>query len=172
MDVVSEGELRARPEAAKVPGERVTFSGVGKTEREIKHLALDYGIFCFNVEIRAGAGAHVRRSLFRGARPAAGVSIRVPIPDVDARTHAKISTGKSENKLGVPRSRSPGRSMRGRKAFPGIKIAGVDMHIGSQITEIAPFDAPSSRLPISCAAAGRRPRHRAGRSRRRPRDAL
>ncbi len=135
MDVVSEGELR-RAQAAKVPGERVTFSGVGKTEREIA-LALDYGIFCFNVESEPELERIAQIAFSRGQT--AAVSIRVN-PDVDARTHAKISTGKSENKFGIPISVA--REVYARaKSLPGIKIAGVDMHIGSQITDLAPFDS-------------------------------
>ena len=135
MDVVSEGELR-RAQAAKVPGERVTFSGVGKTEREIA-LALDYGIFCFNVESEPELERIAQIAFSRGQT--AAVSIRVN-PDVDAKTHAKISTGKSENKFGIPISVA--REVYARaKSLPGIKIAGVDMHIGSQITDLAPFDS-------------------------------
>jgi diaminopimelate decarboxylase len=134
MDVVSEGELR-RAQAAQVPGERVTFSGVGKTDREIA-LALDYGIFCFNVESEPELE---RISQIASARSqTATISIRVN-PDVDAKTHAKISTGKSENKFGIPISVA--REVYSRaKRLPGIRIAGVDMHIGSQITDLAPFD--------------------------------
>jgi diaminopimelate decarboxylase len=134
MDVVSEGELR-RAQAAGVPGERVTFSGVGKTEREIA-LALDYGIFCFNVESEPELERISQIAAARGRR--AAVSIRVN-PDVDARTHAKISTGKSENKFGIPISVA--RDVYTWAAtLPGVEIAGVDMHIGSQITDLAPFD--------------------------------
>ncbi len=134
MDVVSEGELR-RAQAAKVPGERVTFSGVGKTDREIA-LALDYGILCFNVE---SAPELERISQIASARgQTARIAIRVN-PDVDAKTHAKISTGKSENKFGIPISVAREVYVRAKK-LPGIEIAGVDMHIGSQITDLAPFD--------------------------------
>jgi diaminopimelate decarboxylase len=134
MDVVSEGELR-RARAAGVPGERVTFSGVGKTDREIA-LALDYGIFCFNAESEPELARISQIAVAKGAT--ANVSIRVN-PDVDAKTHAKISTGKSENKFGVPISIA--RNVYAWAArLPGLKIAGVDMHIGSQITNLAPFD--------------------------------
>ncbi len=140
MDVVSEGELR-RALAAGVPGNRITFSGVGKTEREIA-LALDCGIFCFNVESEPELD---RISQIAGARgQIADIALRVN-PDVDAKTHAKISTGKSENKFGVPISVA--REVYARAArLPGIKIAGVDMHIGSQITDLAPFDNAFSIL--------------------------
>ena len=134
MDVVSEGELR-RARAAGVPGERVTFSGVGKTDREIA-LALDYGIFCFNVESEPELERISQIAASKGLT--AAVSLRVN-PDVDAKTHAKISTGKSENKFGIPISVA--RDVYARASnLPGLKIAGVDMHIGSQITDLGPFD--------------------------------
>jgi diaminopimelate decarboxylase len=134
MDVVSEGELR-RARAAGTPGERITFSGVGKTDREIA-LALDFGIFCFNVESEPELARISEIAAARGQR--ADIALRVN-PDVDAKTHAKISTGKSENKFGIPISVA--RDVYSRAALlPGIKIAGVDMHIGSQITDLAPFD--------------------------------
>ncbi len=134
MDVVSEGELR-RAIAAGVPGERITFSGVGKTAREI-NLALDAKIFCFNVESEPELEAIAAIAAGRGVK--ASVSLRVN-PDVDARTHAKISTGKSENKFGIPISRA--RAVYAHAAtLPGIHVSGVDMHIGSQITDLAPFD--------------------------------
>jgi diaminopimelate decarboxylase len=134
MDVVSEGELR-RAVAAGVPGEKITFSGVGKTEREIA-LALDHGIFCFNVESEPELERISQIACSRGQR--ADIALRVN-PDVDAKTHAKISTGKSENKFGVPISVARSVYIRAA-ALPGIRIAGVDMHIGSQITDLAPFD--------------------------------
>jgi diaminopimelate decarboxylase len=140
MDVVSEGELR-RAQAAKTPGERITFSGVGKTDREIA-LALDYGILCFNVESEPELERISQIASSRGRT--APVAIRVN-PDVDAKTHAKISTGKSENKFGVPISVAREVYARAKK-LPGVAIAGVDMHIGSQITDLAPFDDAFSLL--------------------------
>jgi diaminopimelate decarboxylase len=134
MDVVSEGEL-LRAKAAGVAGEKITFSGVGKTEREIA-LALDMGIFCFNVESEPELENISRIAAARGA--VAPVSIRVN-PDVDAKTHAKISTGKSENKFGIPISVAADVYDRASR-LSGVRIAGVDMHIGSQITDLAPFD--------------------------------
>ena len=134
MDVVSEGELR-RARAAGVPGERVTFSGVGKTDREIA-LAIDYGIFCFNVESEPELERISQIATAKGRT--ASVSLRVN-PDVDAKTHAKISTGKSENKFGIPISVARDAYAWASK-LPGLEIAGVDMHIGSQITDLAPFD--------------------------------
>ncbi|MDB5650436.1 MAG: lysA [Hyphomicrobiales bacterium] len=134
MDVVSEGELR-RALAAGVPGERITFSGVGKTAREIG-LALDAGILCFNVESEPELLAISAIASQRGVK--AAISLRVN-PDVDARTHAKISTGKSENKFGIPISRA--RAVYAEAAqLAGINVTGVDMHIGSQITDLQPFD--------------------------------
>jgi diaminopimelate decarboxylase len=134
MDVVSEGEL-LRARAAGVAGEKITFSGVGKTDREIA-LALDMGIFCFNVESEPELANISRIAAARGA--VAPVSLRVN-PDVDAKTHAKISTGKSENKFGVPISVAADVYDRAT-GLSGVRIAGVDMHIGSQITDLAPFD--------------------------------
>ncbi|BDV32847.1 diaminopimelate decarboxylase [Methylocystis iwaonis] len=140
MDVVSGGEL-ARALAAGVPGSKITFSGVGKTDEEIG-AALDAGIFCFNVESEPELEAISRIASARGC--AAPVSLRVN-PDVDARTHKKISTGKSENKFGVPLSHA--REVYARAAkLPGIKIAGADMHIGSQLTDLEPFDEAFSLL--------------------------
>lgn len=134
MDIVSEGELR-RALAAGVPGNRIIFSGVGKTLSEMK-LGLSEKIFCFNVESEAELEALSRVASSRGA--VAPVAIRVN-PDVDALTHAKIATGKSENKFGVPISRALDVYARARAA-PGIKVEGVGMHIGSQITDLKPFD--------------------------------
>ncbi len=134
MDVVSEGELR-RALAAGTPAHKIIFSGVGKTRAEMA-LGLEAGIRCFNVESEPELEALSEVALSRNAR--AAIAIRVN-PDVDARTHAKISTGKSENKFGVPISRA--REVYARaKALRGVEVDGVDMHIGSQITELAPFD--------------------------------
>ncbi|GLS42296.1 diaminopimelate decarboxylase [Methylobacterium brachythecii] len=140
MDIVSEGELR-RALAAGVPGERIVFSGVGKTRTEMA-AALQAGIFCFNVESEPELDAlsEVAVSVDRNAP----VSIRVN-PDVDALTHAKIATGKSENKFGIPIERA--REVYAHAArLPGLSIHGVDMHIGSQITDLAPFDRAGARL--------------------------
>ncbi len=134
MDAVSEGELR-RARAAGVPGERIIFSGVGKTRTEI-NLGLDERILCFNVESEPELEALSAVASARGAT--APIAVRVN-PDVDAKTHAKISTGKSENKFGVPISRAREVYARAR-ALPGLSIRGVDMHIGSQITDLEPFD--------------------------------
>jgi len=134
MDIVSEGELR-RALAAGVPGERIVFSGVGKTRDEMA-AALAAKILCFNVESEPELEALSSVATEMGVE--APISIRVN-PDVDARTHAKISTGKFDNKFGIPISRA--REVYARAAaLPGLAITGVDMHIGSQITDLAPFD--------------------------------
>ncbi len=134
MDVVSEGELR-RALAAGTPASKIIFSGVGKTRREMA-LGLDAGIRCFNVESEPELETLSEVAAAKGMR--ARIAIRVN-PDVDARTHAKISTGKSENKFGVPISRAREVYARAR-TLPGVEVDGVDMHIGSQITDLSPFD--------------------------------
>ena len=134
MDVVSEGELR-RARAAGVPGEKIIFSGVGKTRVEM-NLGFDENILCFNVESEPELEALSAVASARGAT--APIAIRVN-PDIDARTHAKISTGKSQNKFGVPISRAREVYERAR-TLPGLSVRGVDMHIGSQITDLEPFD--------------------------------
>ncbi len=134
MDVVSGGELK-RALAAGVPGERIMFSGVGKTEAE-HAAALEAGVFCINVESEPEVRqlSRIASSMGRTAH----VSFRVN-PDVDARTHAKISTGKKGDKFGIPISTAREAYARAAK-LPGIHIAGVDMHIGSQIIDLQPFD--------------------------------
>ena len=134
MDVVSEGELR-RALAAGVPGSRITFSGVGKTAREIA-LGLDENIHCFNVE--SEPELHVISAIASARGATARIAFRIN-PDVDAKTHAKIATGKSENKFGIPLAGARAVYAAAAK-LPGIKVTGVDMHIGSQITDLAPFD--------------------------------
>ena len=134
-DVVSEGELR-RALAAGVPGARITFSGVGKTEREMA-AALEAGILCFNVESEPELATLSRIAGEKGVT--APVALRVN-PDVDALTHAKIATGKAENKFGVPIDRAR-EAYRLAASLPGLAVTGVDMHIGSQITDLAPFDS-------------------------------
>ncbi|HRQ27370.1 diaminopimelate decarboxylase, partial [Hyphomicrobium sp.] len=133
MDVVSEGELR-RARAAGTPAEKIIFAGVGKTRDEMAY-ALREGIQSFNVEsepelealseVAAGLGATAR------------VAIRVN-PDVDAKTHAKISTGKSENKFGIPYLKAVELYAEARR-LPAVSVEGIHMHIGSQITDLAPF---------------------------------
>ncbi len=135
MDVVSEGELR-RALAAGCDPAKIVFSGVAKTEREIA-LALEAGIHGFNVESEPELARISEIATAKGA--IARISIRIN-PDVDAKTHAKITTGKAENKFGIPWQRA--RAVYAEAArLPGLKISGVDMHIGSQITDMEPFDA-------------------------------
>ncbi|RWA71670.1 diaminopimelate decarboxylase [Mesorhizobium sp.] len=133
-DVVSEGELR-RALAAGIPAGKILFSGVGKTAREMD-FALTAGILCFNVESEPELELLSARATALGK--VAPISLRIN-PDVDARTHKKISTGKAENKFGIPWQRA--RQVYARAAeLPGIKVTGIDTHIGSQITELQPFD--------------------------------
>ncbi|MCU4652539.1 diaminopimelate decarboxylase [Roseibacterium sp. SDUM158016] len=134
MDVVSGGEyLRAK--AAGVPGERIVFSGVGKSAAEMR-MALEGGIRQFNVESEP--------ELERLSAIASEMGVTAPItirvnPDVDARTHEKIATGKSENKFGIPIARA--RDVYAQAAaLPGIEVVGIDVHIGSQLTDLEPFE--------------------------------
>jgi diaminopimelate decarboxylase len=139
-DVVSEGELR-RALAAGIPAHKIMFSGVGKTANEMR-FALEAGILCFNVESEPELEQLNDVALSLGK--VAPVSLRIN-PDVDAGTHAKISTGKAENKFGIPWQRAR-EVYRRAGELPGVKVTGIDMHIGSQITELAPFDAAFGRL--------------------------
>ena len=133
-DVVSEGELR-RALAAGVPTDRILFSGVGKTAAEMD-FALAAGIRCFNVESLPELELLSARAVAAGRT--APVSLRIN-PDVDAKTHRKIATGKAENKFGI--AWKDARAAYARAAnLPGLKVTGIDMHIGSQITELQPFD--------------------------------
>ncbi len=133
MDVVSEGELR-RARAAGVPSNRIIFAGVGKTREEMAY-ALQEGIFGFNIE--SAPELNQLSEVASALGLTASIAIRVN-PDVDAKTHAKISTGKSENKFGVPFLDAPALYERAAK-MPGIAVTGIHMHIGSQITELGPF---------------------------------
>ncbi|WP_339951986.1 diaminopimelate decarboxylase [uncultured Albimonas sp.] len=135
MDVVSEGEFR-RALAAGVPGGRVVFSGVGKTAAEIA-FALAHNVRQLNVESFEELELLSQVAVANNAT--APVALRVN-PDVDARTHAKIATGKSENKFGIPISRAREAYARA-KSLPGIEVIGVDVHIGSQLTDLAPFES-------------------------------
>jgi diaminopimelate decarboxylase len=132
-DVVSEGEL-LRARAAGIAPNKIMFSGVGKTERELA-LAVDEGILCVNVE------SEPELELLAAIAAAKGRSVPISVrvnPDVDPKTHAKIATGKAENKFGIPISRA--REVYARAAkLKGVRVAGVDMHIGSQIVELDPF---------------------------------
>ncbi|MEQ1697458.1 MAG: diaminopimelate decarboxylase [Hyphomicrobiaceae bacterium] len=156
MDVVSEGELR-RARAAGAPAEKIIFAGVGKTREEMAY-ALSEGILGFNVESEPELDmlSAVASSLGKTAR----IAIRVN-PDVDAKTHAKISTGKSENKFGIPYADAP-ELYAHAATLPGIDVAGIHMHIGSQITDLAPFGdafALMRSMVLDLRAAGHNIRH-------------
>jgi diaminopimelate decarboxylase len=135
VDVVSEGEYR-KARAAGVPGERIVFSGVGKTRAEMR-VALTGGVRQFNVESEPEL-----RAL---SEVAAGLGLRAPItlrvnPDVDAQTHEKITTGRKGDKFGIALDRA--RAVYAEAAaLPGIEVVGIDVHIGSQLTTLAPFEA-------------------------------
>ncbi len=133
-DVVSGGELK-RARAAGIPASKILFSGVGKTEAELRQ-ALAEDILCINVE--SEPELELLSKLASETGRTARISIRIN-PDVDAKTHAKISTGKSENKFGIPLSRARDVYARAAK-LPGIKVTGVDTHIGSQITDLGPLE--------------------------------
>jgi diaminopimelate decarboxylase len=140
MDVVSGGEyLRAK--AAGVPGERIVFSGVGKTAGEMR-LALDGGIRQFNVE--SEPELELLSSIAADIGKVAPIAVRVN-PDVDARTHEKIATGKSENKFGIPIARAR-EVYASAAALPGIEVVGIDVHIGSQLTDLEPFEVAYGRV--------------------------
>lgn len=139
-DVVSGGEL-AKALAAGVPASKIVFSGVGKTPVEMR-AGLEAGIYQFNVESEPELAALDAVAGSLGKR--AAIAIRIN-PDVDARTHAKINTGKAETKFGIP-------FVHAREAYAhaatlkNIEIVGVDVHIGSQITELEPFEAAFTRI--------------------------
>jgi len=156
MDVVSEGELR-RALAAGVPARKIVFSGVGKTAREMA-VALKEGIACFNVESEPELELLSSVALRTGQR--ATVSLRVN-PNVDARTHHKITTGRSEDKFGVSYERAPQVYARAAQ-LPALDVAGIDMHIGSQITELEPFEKAfglMADLAVALKAQGHNIRH-------------
>ncbi|SNS91975.1 diaminopimelate decarboxylase [Antarctobacter heliothermus] len=134
MDVVSGGEY-ARAKAAGVPGDRIVFSGVGKTRDEIR-MVLEGGIRQLNVESEPEMRAISEVASSMGLT--APITVRVN-PDVDAKTHAKIATGKSENKFGIPIARA-GEVYAEAAALPGLKVIGIDVHIGSQLTQLEPFE--------------------------------
>ncbi len=155
-DVVSGGELE-RAIAAGIPPGKIVFSGVGKTFGEMRR-ALELGIKCFNLESEPELERLSDVAVSMGE--IAPVSVRIN-PDVDAGTHAKISTGKAENKFGIPYARA--REVYARIAeLPGVRALGVDMHIGSQITDMRPFDnafALMAQLIRDLKAAGHDIRH-------------
>jgi diaminopimelate decarboxylase len=156
MDVVSEGELR-RARAAGVSADKIIFAGVGKTPDEMAY-ALEQGIFGFNVE------SEPELDLLSAVAGRMGKTARIAIrvnPDVDAKTHAKISTGKSENKFGVPYADAP-KLYAHAATLPGIDVAGIHMHIGSQITDMSPFAAAFAlmrKMVIGLRADGHNIRH-------------
>ena len=132
-DVVSAGEL-VRATKAGVAADKIMFSGIGKTARELA-LAVEHGVLCINVE--SEPELELLGSIAAAKGRTADISIRVN-PDIDPRTHAKIATGKAENKFGIPISRA--REVYARAAkLKGVRVIGVDMHIGSQIIELDPF---------------------------------
>jgi diaminopimelate decarboxylase len=139
-DVVSGGELK-KALAAGIPANRIVFSGVGKTRAEMR-AGLEAGIHQFNVEGEPELRALSEVAASMGAT--AHVTIRIN-PDVDARTHAKITTGTAETKFGIPWARAR-PVYRLAAALPGIAVVGVDVHIGSQITDLAPFQAAFARV--------------------------
>lgn len=132
-DVVSEGELR-RALAAGIPPERIVFSGVGKTRAELG-MALDVGILQINVESEPELLLLNEMAVARGTKATIGLRVN---PDVDAQTHAKITTGRKENKFGIEWTRAP-EVLRLAHSLPGIRLSSVAIHIGSQLTELAPF---------------------------------
>lgn len=139
-DVVSGGELK-KALAAGIPGKRIVFSGVGKTKLEMR-LALDAGIYQFNVESEPELAALSEVAAAMGTTAPATIRVN---PDIDAKTHAKIATGTYETKFGVPWSRARA-TYAAAAQLPGIEIVGVDVHIGSQITELGPFRAAFKRV--------------------------
>lgn len=139
-DVVSLGELQ-RALAAGIPPEKIMFSGVGKTETELA-AALDAGIYCFNVE--SVAELKLLSKIADGRNLQAPVSLRIN-PDIDPGTHKKISTGKSGDKFGIDWQEAI-EAYDLAASLPGINVCGIDTHIGSQITELEPFDSAFSRL--------------------------
>lgn len=144
MDVVSGGEY-ARARAAGVPGERIVFSGVGKTREEMAQ-AIRGGIRQFNVESEPEVAALSEVAQSLGAT--VPIAVRVN-PDVDAKTHAKIATGKSENKFGIPIARA--REVYAHAAaLPGLQVVGIDMHIGSQLTDLEPYRQAYTRMADLC----------------------
>ncbi len=139
-DIVSEGELR-RALAAGIPPERIVFSGVGKQAQELA-FALETGIHQFNVE--SEPELELLSQIASSMGKEAAIALRVN-PDVDAKTHEKITTGKAENKFGISWLQAPRVYARAAE-LPGIRVAGVDVHIGSQLTDLAPFEEAFTRV--------------------------
>ena len=139
-DVVSLGELQ-RALKAGIPAEKIMFSGVGKTQEEL-NASLDAKILCFNVE--SIPELHLLNECAVAKGVIAPVSFRIN-PDIDAGTHEKISTGKAGDKFGIPWGDAE-KTYALAATLPGIRATGIDMHIGSQITELEPFNRAFSRL--------------------------
>jgi diaminopimelate decarboxylase len=139
-DVVSEGEIR-RARAAGIPANKIVYSGVAKVESEIAY-ALNQGIFQFNVE--SEPELELISQVATRLNTTAAIAFRIN-PDVCANTHAKISTGKAENKFGVPISKAR-IAYKQAASLPNIKVQGVDVHIGSQLTQLAPFEEAYKRI--------------------------
>ncbi|ABM45236.1 diaminopimelate decarboxylase [Bartonella bacilliformis Peru38] len=133
-DVVSEGELR-RALAVGITPQRIVYSGVGKTVREID-FALSQDIFCFNVESEPELEQLSARAV--ALSKTARISLRIN-PDVDAKTHKKITTGRFDNKFGIPLSLACSAYKKAAQ-LPGLQVRGMDMHIGSQICDLKPFE--------------------------------
>ena len=140
FDIVSNGELERVLQAGGKP-ENIVFSGVGKRPEEMRR-ALEVGVYCFNVESEAELEVLSEVAVSLGT--VAPVSLRVN-PDVDAQTHPYISTGLKENKFGVDIARAPAVYARAAQ-LPGLSVVGVDCHIGSQLTQLAPFLDALDRL--------------------------
>lgn len=140
MDVVSGGEYR-RAKAAGVPGHRIVFSGIGKTREEMR-LALEGGVRQFNLESEPEMRVLSEVAMSMGL--VAPVTVRVN-PDVDAKTHEKIATGKSENKFGIPIARAA-EVYAEIARLPGLKVIGIDVHIGSQLTDLEPFEQAFTKV--------------------------
>lgn len=140
FDIVSGGELK-RVLAAGASADRVVFSGVGKTAEEMSE-ALDAGILCFNIESVAESERLAEVAKANGV--IAPVSFRIN-PDVDAQTHPYISTGLKENKFGISMEEAP-EAYRNAAAHPNLSVCGIDCHIGSQLTSVAPYKAAFERM--------------------------
>ncbi len=140
MDVVSAGEY-ARARAAGIPGDRIVFSGVGKTREEMEYV-LSGGVRQFNIE------SEPEMELLSVVASEMGLTVPITVrvnPDVDAKTHPKIATGMSDNKFGIPIAKA--RDVYARAAaLPGIEVIGIDVHIGSQLTELAPYEAAFQKV--------------------------
>ena len=139
-DVVSGGELK-QALAAGVPAERIVFSGVGKTVDEMS-FAMAAGILQFNVE--SPRELEILNDLAVARGPRTPIALRVN-PDVDAKTHAKISTGMSHNKFGVAAADASELCRRAAE-LPGLELVGLAMHIGSQLTDLGPLQLAFERL--------------------------